>query len=240
MLDDDVAQEARRRALGQREALQEARHPREGGQALVGKPQLEQPADERVDDRGDLIAPICAAPTSPSCRATTDAGRRPAAWRSSSMSHASLIARRTINGVLASAASRSTSVTTPMTSPRSASTGRWCTPRSTIVSISSAQLAGTGRHAGALITPLTGASSRMPGATTRTRRSWSVRTARPPQQRDDVLSGQPIGEAVLRGASRGARGRPGEHRRVAEPLLRPPRAGRARGRGRRARRCRGG
>jgi hypothetical protein len=147
-----------------------------------------------------MIAPICLAPTSASWSAITERGIRSAASRTSPTSLASSIARRTTRGVRASAASRSTSVTTPIGSPLSEMTGRWRTPLSIMASISS--LPSSSRptvKAGALIAALIGASVGMPSATTRTRRSWSVRIPSPVEGR--VTSAQLARASAMRRAA---------------------------------------
>jgi hypothetical protein len=80
-----------------------------------------------------------------------------------------------VNGVRVSAASTSTSRSTPITSPPERTTGTWRTPRSIIVSAASDTVtSGSAVSAGALITSLTGTSWERPAAITRARRSWSV------------------------------------------------------------------
>ena len=81
---------------------------------------------------------ILAAATPDSCIAIRVESSWAAVARSVVISVASLIARRSMIGVLVSAASRSMSVATPSSSPRLERIGTWRMPRSIIVSINSA------------------------------------------------------------------------------------------------------
>ena len=96
-------------------------------------------------------------------------------------SAASPMERRSMKLCRADAASRSASSRTPITSPRGVSTGMWRNPHSSIsINTVSAVRSAVTVRAGALITSAIGTSTGSPAATTRVRKSRSVKMPTPP------------------------------------------------------------
>ena len=115
---------------------------------------------------------------SPSIRATEAGSSVIAAATSGTVADRST-AERTASGLRASSVCRSVDVTIPTTRPPS-TTGRWCTPAASISSCASAQVTSAPTtSAGYDATSATTVSAGRPSATSRERRSRSVRTPGP-------------------------------------------------------------